>query len=98
MHYVLFYEYAPDFLERRGDLRDTHIANIEAAVERGEIFIGGAFAGPVDGAMIVFAADTPDVATAFAKADPYVREGLVTKWWVREWMTVVGKDAAQPMT
>lgn len=47
--------------------------------------------------MIVFSADTPKVAEEFARADPYVLEGLVTKWWVREWTTVVGKDAAMPL-
>jgi uncharacterized protein YciI len=97
VHYVLFYEYIPDYLERRGALRDAHLERIAGAMERGELFIGGAFAEPADGAMIVFTADTPAVAEEFARADPYVREGLVTKWWVREWTTVVGKDAAQPL-
>lgn len=97
MHYVLFYNYVPDYLERRGALRDAHLAQIKGAIERGELFIGGAFAEPADGAMIVFTADTPEVAEKFAQNDPYVREGLVTKWWVREWTTVVGKDAAQPL-
>jgi uncharacterized protein len=31
-----------------------------------------------------------------AFADPYVRNGLVTKWRVRKWTTVVGDDAAMP--
>lgn len=97
VHYVLFYEYVPDYLERRGTLRDAHLKQIAGAMERGELFIGGAFAEPADGAMIVFTADTPAVAEEFARADPYVREGLVTKWWVREWTTVVGKDAARPL-
>jgi len=30
---------------------------------------------------------------AFAKADPYVQNGLVKSWKVREWTTVVGADA-----
>ena len=74
MHYVLFYEYVPDYLERRGALRDAHLKRIAGAMERGELFIGGAFADPADGAMIVFTADTPAVAEEFARADPYVRE------------------------
>jgi uncharacterized protein YciI len=97
MHYVLFYDYVPDYLDRRGALRDAHVDKIEGAIERGELFIGGAFAEPADGAMIVFSADTAKVAEEFARTDPYVLEGLVTKWWVREWTTVVGKDAAQPL-
>ena len=48
-------------------------------------------------AAIVFKADTPAVAEAFAKADPYVLNGLVTSWRVREWTTVVGRDAEHPL-
>jgi uncharacterized protein YciI len=97
VHYVLFYNYVPEYLERRGALREPHLAQIKGAIDRGELFIGGAFAEPADGAMIVFSADTSKVAEEFARNDPYVREGLVTKWWVREWTTVVGKDAAKPL-
>jgi uncharacterized protein YciI len=34
---------------------------------------------------------------AHAKADPYVTNGLVIKWRVREWTTVIGKDAEVPL-
>ena len=72
------------------------MAQIKGAIDRGELFIGDAFAEPTDGTMIVFSADTPKVAEEFAPNDPYVQEGLATKSWVREWTTVVGKDAAKP--
>lgn len=97
MHYLLFYDYVPDYLERRGALREAHFEKVRAAIGRGELYLGGAFADPADGAMIVFSGESAAVAEKFAKADPYVREGLVTKWWVREWTTVVGKDAAHPV-
>lgn len=98
MHYVLFYDYVPDYLERRGALREAHFALAKAAIERGELFLGGAFADPADGAMIVFSGQSPAVAESFARADPYVGAGLVTRWWVREWTTVTGKDAAHPVS
>ncbi len=41
--------------------------------------------------MLLFEADSPDVAEAFAQADPYVRAGLVKHWRVRAWTTVVGE-------
>ncbi|MFN3625200.1 MAG: YciI-like protein [Hyphomicrobium sp.] len=97
MHYVLFYEYVPDYLARREPFRAGHMALAKPLIERGELFLGGAFANPADGAMIVFSGDSPGVAENFAKADPYVSNGLVTRWWVREWTTVVGKDAARPV-
>jgi len=97
MHYILFYDYVPDYLERRGAFRDAHLAHARPYLDRGELFIGGAFANPADGAAIVFKADSPQLAEDFARADPYVLNGIVTGWRVREWTTVVGRDAAVPV-
>ena len=49
MHYVLFYDYVPDYMERRGEFRDTHVALVRKSIDRGELFLGGAFANPADG-------------------------------------------------
>jgi hypothetical protein len=38
------------------------------------------------------------VPEAFAQADPYVTNGIVRRWYVREWTTVAGKTAANPVT
>jgi uncharacterized protein len=94
MHYVLFYEAADNYEERRKPFRAGHIQHARDAVARGELVLGGAFAGPVDGAMLLFRGDSPAGAEAFAKSDPYVLNGLVKSWRVREWTTVVG-DAAE---
>jgi len=51
----------------------------------------------VDGAILLFQGDSPAAAETFAKRDPYVRNGLVTRWRVRTWKTVVGNDAATPV-
>lgn len=37
------------------------------------------------------------VAEAFAAEDPYVRNGIVVSWRVREWTTVVGPEAEHPV-
>jgi len=97
MHYLLFYDVVPDYLERRTAFREAHLALARAAVERGELVLAGALANPVDGAVLVFSGDSPAVAEAFAKADPYVQNGLVKAWRVREWTTVVGPGAARPV-
>jgi len=94
MHYLLYYEVVEGYEERRLPFRAAHLAYGRAAVERGELVLGGALADPVDGAMLLFRGDSPRIAEAFAEADPYVKAGLVTKWRVREWTTVVGADAA----
>jgi len=96
-HYLLFYTTAPDYLTRRPHYRDAHLAAAWAAVERGELVLGGALADPIDGAVLLFQAESAAVASDFARADPYVREGLVTDWHVREWNTVVGDLAAKPV-
>ena len=55
--------------------------------------LGGAFANPVDGAVLLFRGDSAAAAEQFAKGDPYVANGLVKRWYVREWTTVVGAGA-----
>ncbi len=94
MHYLLFYTTAPDYLQRRATCRDEHLALCWKAVERGELVLGGALAEPVDGAVLLFQGDSPQVAERFAAADPYVRSGLVVAWKVRPWTTVVGAAAS----
>jgi uncharacterized protein YciI len=94
MHYLLFYDVVADYAERRTPFRSEHLALARAAHQRGELVLGGAFADTIDGAVLLFVGDSPAAAEKFAKADPYVRNGLVTKWRVRAWGTVVG-DGAQ---
>ena len=93
MHYLLFYETDVNYEERRKPFRSAHLRHAQAAVDRGELVLGGAFANPVDGAVLLFRGDSAAAAEQFAKGDPYVVNGLVTRWHVREWTTVVGKDA-----
>ena len=93
MHYLLFYDYVPDIIERRGPHRAAHIAHARAAVDRGELVLGGALANPIDVGVLLFHGDSPAAAEAFARVDPYVVNGLVSNWRVREWTTVVGRDA-----
>jgi uncharacterized protein YciI len=97
MHFMLFYDFVDDYLQRRGEFRAEHLKLGWEAVERGELVLAGALADPVDGALLLFKGDTPAAAEAFAARDPYVRAGLVTRWRVRPWTTVVGPDAATPV-
>ena len=96
-HFILFYDYVPDYLQRRAAYRDAHVAYIRPYLERGEVLLGGAFANPADGAAIVFDLENSAQVEDFAASDPYVLNGLVTRWHVREWITVVGRDASQPI-
>jgi len=97
MHYLLMYDVSPDYLERRAQFRDEHLTLAWQSHGRGELVLGGALADPVDGALLLFRGNSPEVAERFAAADPYVRHKLVTHWRVRPWTTVVGTEAATPI-
>ena len=90
MYYLLFYTTVENYVERRAPFREEHIKLANAAHERGEIVMAGALAEPADGAVLVFKGDNPSVAEEFAKNDPYVLNGLITKWKIRPWTVVIG--------
>jgi uncharacterized protein YciI/heme-degrading monooxygenase HmoA len=97
MYYLLFYEVGEDYASRRAKFRDAHLEKAWKASERGELVLAGALANPLDGAVLLFKGDSPEVVENFAKADPYVTSGAVKRWHVREWKTVAGEDAALPV-
>ena len=92
MHTILFYDVVDDYLERRAQFRQQHLELAKQAQRRGELVLGGALAEPADGAVLVFRGDSTEIAKAFAKADPYVINGLVKAWRVRKWTTVIGGE------
>jgi uncharacterized protein len=93
MHYLLMYDLIDDYVERRQPLRPAHLAHARKFVDRGELLLGGALAEPVDTAVLLFRGESPAAATLFATTDPYVLQGLVKRWRVRPWSTVVGHTA-----
>jgi len=97
MHYLLFYDVADGYAERRLGFREAHLAQARQSVARGELILGGVLTNPLDTAVLLFRGDSPAVAESFARTDPYVLNGLVARWYVREWTTVVGPDAARPL-
>ena len=96
-HFLLLYDLAPDYLERRSSFRAEHLQLAWAAHDRGHLLLGGALTEPTDTAVLLFKADSREAAEDFSRADPYVTHGLVKAWRVREWMTVAGADAASPL-
>jgi len=89
MRWVLMYELVDGYLERRAPLRAEHLELARAAHQRGELLLAGALADPYDRALLVFAGENPEPAEQFARADPYVTNGLVTAWTVRQWNEVL---------
>lgn len=97
MHFLLFYDVTADYVERRAKYRNEHLRLAWDSAARGELILGGALTDPVDGAILLFKASSASIVEEFAKNDPYVRNGLVTSWRVRQWMTAVGDLAATPI-
>ena len=90
MYLALMYELVGDYLDRRPPLRDEHLALATDANARGELVLAGAFAEPADRALLVWATEDEDVVRRFVEADPYVRNGLVSSWSIRQWNVVIG--------
>lgn len=97
MHYLLIYDVTAAYLTRRAEFRAQHLALAWAAAERGELVLGGAAGEPVESAILLFNCDSPAIPEAFANRDPYVLHGLVARWRVLPWHTVVGDTAANPL-
>jgi len=90
MLYALLYEYTDDYLQRRGEFKAAHLKLAWEAQARGELMLSGAYANPSDGALMIFQCNSPEPPRRFAAADPFVKHGLVKRWKVRQWTTVVG--------
>jgi hypothetical protein len=91
-HFALMYDIVDGFIDKRMPHREAHLALVRAAQARGELVMAGALGDPPDGALLVFRSETPEAAERFARADPYVMQGLATRWQVRLWNVVVGGD------
>jgi uncharacterized protein YciI/heme-degrading monooxygenase HmoA len=91
-YYALIYEAADDYPARRPAFREQHLRLAQAAYGRGELVLAGAFADPVNRALIVFRVDDKSKVEEFARRDPYVMNGLVRSWEVRPWTVVVGQE------
>jgi len=91
-YFALFYDVVEDFLSRRSAYREEHLRLAREAHQCGALVLGGALTDPADRALLVFRAASRSVAEEFARHDPYVVHGLVTRWEVRPWAVVIGAD------
>jgi uncharacterized protein YciI len=89
-YFALFYDVVADYITRRAAFREEHLRLAREAHERGELVMAGAMTDPADRALLIFRAPDASAAEAFARRDPYVLHGLVTRWEVRVWNVVIG--------
>ena len=84
--WALIYDYVEDAAAARAPHRPAHLTLYAEWREAGRLLMGGALGDPPHGALIVFANDGD--AEAFAAIDPYVANGVVTRWRVEPWDVV----------
>lgn len=94
-YFALFYDVVDDFMVHRVPFREAHLRLVQEAYRRREIVLAGALGMPPDRALLIFRGSDPSIADAFARADPYVVNGLVTRWEVQPWAVVVGNEPAE---
>jgi uncharacterized protein YciI len=90
MRYALFYESAEDVMSKAPVHMAAHRAHFQRFHEAGTLLMIGTFGDPqTEGAMGIFT--TREAAEAFASGDPFVRNGVVREWHVREWDEVFSR-------
>lgn len=89
-YYLLVYHVVDEYVARRAKFREEHLRLAREAHSRGELILGGALADPTDQAVLVFSSPDRGVVEEFVRNDPYVKNGLVTRWEIRSWNVVIG--------
>jgi uncharacterized protein len=79
---------APGYVERRQPYRTDHLSYLSGLKDAGKVMLAGALADPVDGALIVYVAESLSEAERLIQADPYYRAGLWPEMRIRE-LTIV---------
>lgn len=92
-YFALIYYVVEGFVARRTPFREDHLRLAKEASSRGDLIMGGALGDPADRALLVFRAEDKSIAETFAQNDPYVINGLVSRWEVQPWAVVVESNA-----
>lgn len=88
MKYVVFYDSGPEVLSLAPIHFPAHKVRLDDFHARGLLLMVGTFADPVkEGSMAIFT--TREAAEEFVKGDPFVVNGVVQSWTIREWNEVL---------
>ncbi len=83
MKVVAFYEVAPEALAKVMEFFPAHKSRLDDFHGRGVLLAAGPLGNPPEGAMAIFT--TREAAEEFIKDDPFVVNGVVSKWRVVDW-------------
>lgn len=87
MKAVVIYEPGSANMEQIMAVYPRHKVLVDAFAARGEALAIGTFAGGHEGSMGVF--KSREAAEAFVSQDPFVLEGLVGKYTIRDWNEIL---------
>jgi uncharacterized protein YciI len=87
MKVVMFYEVASDGLPKALIHYEAHRARLNEFHARGTLLMAGPFANPAEGALGIFT--SREAAEEFIQGDPFVVNGVVARWSLREWNEVL---------
>ncbi len=88
MKYVVLYASAEDVASKAPAHLPAHRARLDAFHDRGDLLMVGTFGDPqAQGSMAIFA--TRDSADEFVAGDPFVTNGVVASWEIRDWNEVL---------
>lgn len=89
MRHVLFYESAPDVLSKAPAHFPAHKARLDDFHARGTLLMVGTFGDPqAEGSMAIFTSRA--AAEEFVEDDPFILNGVVRAWHIREWNEIFG--------
>ena len=83
MKIVSFYDVVPGALAKLMEHYPAHRARLEEFHARGLLLAAGPLGNPPESAMGIFA--SREAAEEFIAGDPFVLNGLISKWRLLEW-------------
>jgi uncharacterized protein len=87
MKYVMLYETTPEGLAKAPQQFAAHRARLAEFHARGTLLMAGPFMDAAGGALGIFS--TREAAEEFIDGDPFVQNGVVARWTIREWNEVL---------
>jgi len=92
MYYILIYHTADNYIENRKPYRSKHLQLLEIELKKKHIVLGGALSDPADQAVIIWRVEDKKIIEEFVNNDPYVKNGLISKYEIRSWNIVIGNS------
>jgi uncharacterized protein YciI len=95
VYYVVLFELQFQSLEEAfalcPDEIQAHVARTKQLHEQGSVLMAGAFVPqPGEGLQTMAVCPSREEAEELARGDPFVKNGLVSRWSIREWHDMFG--------